>query len=161
MKQLSMLAKPSPEFGGTINFKKRCTRRILSTKKPIHLVLKASRPVLFQNRKVIHKILKRQSKLAGVTLYKVSIQRDHIHHAIRITNRQAYCKFIRAVTGLLSRKFGRKLWKFRPYTRIAEWKRAFNNLLKYIEQNELEVFGVIAYQARKSKKPGVGSSNIG
>ena len=82
-------------------------------------------------------------------IFSLSIQEDHIHHAICFQNRRDYNRFVRAVTGLLSRKFGRGLWRYRPYTRVTEWGRDSKNLMAYIHQNELEVTGVIPYQPRK------------
>lgn len=153
MKQISFIPKARLECGGSLSLGRRHERRTLTSQKPLHLVLKSKKRTLFKHRDFIAKTLKRQAKLAGVRLYKHSVQFDHIHLAIKIPDRQAYKKFIRAVTGLLARKLGQGLWRLRPYTRISEWGRAYKKLLKYIELNELEVWGLVPYQQRKRPRP--------
>ena len=93
-----------------------------------------------------------QARRAGVRIYKFNINFDHIHLLIKLRDRRSYFRFIRAVTGLISRKLGRGLWKLRPFTPVAHWGRAFRTLKKYIQQNELEVNGLIPYQPRKRSR---------
>ena len=152
MKQTSFFPQVSPIFGGASAKKCRHYRRVLTSQKPIHLVLKATKNILFKNRDFIRLTLLRQAKLAGVTLYDYNINFDHIHLQIKIPNRLLYCRFVRALTGLISRKLGRGLWKLRPFTRVSEWGKAFYKLKHYILQNNLEVDGQIPYQSRKITK---------
>ena len=152
MKQIHLLPPPSLFFGGGLEADPKRSQRILSTKLPTHLVLK-SKPTfkLFKNKSIIEEILKKQAKKFGVKIYGLSVQKDHIHLNIRIFSRITYKAFIRAVTGLIARKLGCGIWKFRPFTRIVKWGRPFEILKKYILQNELEIKDIIPYQERRHK----------
>ena len=122
----------------------------MAFRKITHLVLKSTGKIsLYQNRKFITETIENQAMKSGLKLYGLSVQHDHIHHSILCPNKPSYNAFVRAVTGLLARKYGRRMWKYRPYTKTIEWGRQQRNLKRYIEQNELEVRGVIPYQSRK------------
>lgn len=151
MKQVSMFKRQRLEFGGEIGINPRLNHRPLSSQKLIHLVLKSNEPILRKNWAYIEQVIRKQAQNAGIKIYGLSIQPNHVHHAIRIHNRKAYLKFIRAVTGLLARKFGRGIWKYRPYTRVAEWGKGLDHLKNYIHMNELEATGQIPIQPRKYK----------
>ena len=152
MKQLSLLKKEKTEHGGSLTHTKRHTFKPLHSKKIIHLVLKTENRILFKNKKVILEVLKRQEKLSGVKIYKLSVQHNHIHHALVFSDRSQYKRYVRAVTGILARYFGRGVWKYRPYTKVVEWGRQWKSLKAYIEMNELEVHGHIPCQPRISPK---------
>ncbi|HAG91543.1 MAG TPA: hypothetical protein DCL41_06710 [Bdellovibrionales bacterium] len=151
MKQLNLIPPPRLECGGSLQ-NTRKHKRVLCSKRPLHLVLKANRNTLFKNREFIHQTLKTQAKKFGHKLQSRSVQKNHIHVLMQISSRLEYLKFIRALTGLIARKLGRGIWKFRPYTKILSWGREIKNVTGYILQNELEVFGVRAYRPRKSSK---------
>ena len=143
----------SKEHGGSLGHKKRRSFKPLHTKKLIHLVLKSNGEISFyKNRNKIIEIIFRQAELSGLKIYGLSVQHDHIHHSILSSNRDQYKRFIRSVTGILARRFGRGMWKYRPYTKIIEWGRQAENLKRYIEMNELEVTGEIPYQPRSGRK---------
>ncbi|MEQ1666780.1 MAG: hypothetical protein ABL927_15570 [Bdellovibrionales bacterium] len=42
-----------------------------------------------------------------------------------------------------------KFWDQRPFTRIVEWGRDFNNSCKYLRQNTLEAIGFLEYKTRR------------
>lgn len=145
MKQLSLIDKPSLQFGGS--FDRRHRTRTLCSRKPIHLTLKSQKRFsLFKNREKVRKIIFKQAKKFGIKIYSWSIQKDHIHLAIQILNRDSYKKWIRATTGLIARLLGKGIWKFRPFTRVLSGSgRELKNLLNYIFRNELEVFKIWKY----------------
>ena len=119
----------------------------MSFKKLTHLVLKSNGKIsLYRNRDFVLKTIQQQAQKSGVRIYGLSIQHDHIHHSILCSNKAQYNAFVRSVTGLLARKFGRGLWKYRPYTKIIEWGRHAQNLKNYIELNEREVRGETQYR---------------
>ena len=84
MKQLSLIPKTKTDFGGSLKPNQRKTWRPLSTSKSIHLVLKSKKKFLFREREKIQSIIERQADLAGVKIYALSVQNDHIHHAITL-----------------------------------------------------------------------------
>ncbi|MAV91468.1 MAG: hypothetical protein CL676_08595 [Bdellovibrionaceae bacterium] len=151
MKQLHLLPKPNLESGGSL-LNTRHQKRTLCSKRPLHLVLKSNKNTLFGNRNFIQKTLKKQSKTFNHQILSWSVQRNHIHILIRICDRSSYLKFIRAFTGLLARKLGRGLWKFRPFTKVLSWGREIENVSSYIFQNEMEVCGIWDYKPRSRNR---------
>ena len=128
------------EFGGSL-FKKgqRKVARPLSTKRPIHLVLKAkSANQLLRSRITIQKRAEKLAQKFGIKLYAVAVQADHIHVALRISNRRMYSAWIRSLTGTLSRAIKGLNWKLRPYTRISRWGKEFRRLAEYLDFNDQE-----------------------
>ncbi|MGZ3649527.1 MAG: hypothetical protein ACXWSC_00220 [Bdellovibrionota bacterium] len=53
---------------------------------------------------------------------------EHLHFVARLPSRALYVKFIRALSGLLARKLGAKLWALPPFSRVATWGRDFLEL---------------------------------
>tara|TARA_Y100001935_G_C17206022_1_gene457596 strand:- start:196 stop:726 length:531 start_codon:yes stop_codon:yes gene_type:complete len=152
MKQLQLLPKPKMECGGSLN-NTRKQQRTLSSKKPLHLVLKANKNTLFKNRDFIQRTMDRQANRFGHRVFTWSVQRNHIHILLRISKRENYNKFIRAFTGLMARKLGRGLWKLRPFTKILSWGRESWNVNNYIFRNEMEVFQIWKYKPRRKCSP--------
>ncbi len=150
MKQLNLLEKPSLQFGGS--FDQRHRTRTLCSRRPVHLTLKSQKRFsLFRSREEIRKIIFKQAKKFGIKIYSWSIQKDHIHLAIQVLNRDAYKKWIRAVTGLIARLLGKGIWKFRPFTRVLSgFGKELRNLNNYIFRNELEVFKIWSYDRDRS-----------
>lgn len=130
---------------------KRKTIRPLSSCKPLHLVLKAKKNVnLFKNGSLIKSNVNKYAQLFGIKIYSMTVQKDHIHLCIRIHDRNLYKSFIRSLTGVLAKHFGKGLWKLLPFTRIGQWGKGFKILKSYLLQNELEVNGIVPYQKRKN-----------
>lgn len=82
--------------------------RPLSSKEAIHFVLRShwamGRDSFLQNRnrQFIDCTIKRFAKKFGVRIYRQSINSNHIHLLLRITNRVLYCAFIKAVSGKIA-----------------------------------------------------------
>ncbi|MBY0385930.1 transposase [bacterium] len=153
MQQLTLIKKPKIEHGGSLLKGRRKTERVLNSRKPMHLVLKTkSSFLLFKQKNKLQTILKKQAKIFGVKIYSESIQSDHWHICLKITNRRLYRGFIRALTGIIARLLGKGLWRLRPYTRIVEWGRDLLNVLDYLLLNQCEVRGIVPYAIRKQRK---------
>ena len=153
MKQLSFIKKPVTEFGGSLLKGKRKSERVLNSRKPMHLVLKTKSAFsLFKQKKKLQSVLRKQAKIFGVKIYSESIQSDHWHLCLKITNRRLYRGFIRSLTGIIARSFGKGLWRLRPYTRIVDWGKDFLNVKDYLLLNYCEVNGIVPYAIRKEQK---------
>lgn len=154
MKQLSLIKKPKTEFGGTLIVKgSRKTARVLDSRKPMHLVLKSKKSiVLFKHQKKLRVVLQKQAKTFGIKIYSETVQSDHWHLFIKITNRRLYRGFIRSVTGILARMLGKGIWDFAPYSRIVNWGTDFSNVKDYLLLNYCEVNGIVPYALRKKYK---------
>ncbi len=150
MKQLTLISKPDLACGGELN-NTRQEKRVLSSRRPIHLVLKTrSSASLFKSRLVIKSLTSKYAKTFGIKVHASSVQRDHVHFVIKMASRRAYIGFIRTLTGQIARRFGRGLFELRPYTRIGTWGREFRSLLDYLFRNDLEVFNIWRYQRSRA-----------
>jgi REP element-mobilizing transposase RayT len=142
----SFLKNYRKEFGGSLNVGKRKSRRPLSTKKPMHLILKSSRKKVFHPaNKDLNEILRSDAKKFGIQIYDLAINWTHIHLLIKIPSREAYLRFIRSATSRFVTYFSQKagwsmrgLFDLRPFTKILEWGKQFQNVIKYHVKNRLQ-----------------------
>lgn len=148
-RQSSFFTKQNLFHGGQLGAGRRKTARILYSRRALHLVLKSKRSNLRANNKLITEATQKYAGRFGIKVYNCSVQRDHIHYVLRIHDREAYKKFIRALTSLLARYLGRGLWKHIPFTRIVSWGRGFEKVRSYVSMNEREVLGIQPYRKRK------------
>jgi putative transposase len=95
-------------FGGALLKGKRKSLRPLSTKDPIHVVMRSTwakkeysflKPV---HTKAIHKILGAMGKRFQVKIYQTAVQGNHIHLVIKIPHRIQYKAFIKAISGKIA-----------------------------------------------------------
>ncbi len=144
-------------FGGSVLTSNPKTKRTLSTKSAIHLVLKskmATGPnsmLQKQNAKKIEYLIRYQAKLFGIKIYHLVNVGNHLHIVILITKRHLYPKFIRAITGLIARHVMKRqrgpenaamtpkkkiqFWIARPFTRIIAWGKDYDYVEKYMKKN--------------------------
>lgn len=91
------------ESGGSLALGVRRKRRILSTKTPIHLVLRSDfayrHRSLLRHRPLINRILKKNAKRYKVNIYEKAIVSNHIHILIRGNSRNDLQNFFRVVAG--------------------------------------------------------------
>ena len=145
------------EFGGDLPMGKRKERRPLSTKEPIHLIIKSSgRSIFNPTDKGAMRIIQTHAKRFNIRLYDMALNWSHVHMALMLKSREDYNRFIRAVTSALANYFRKKnpnlksILDLRPYTKILSWGRQFKNVLNYIIDNQLEAMGMI--YKKKGKK---------
>jgi len=164
MKQLYLLNQSQLKFyGGTLLKGRRKSKRPLSKKHPLHLVVRSEkakgRASFFYFKKDIEYFIKKHGRRFGVKIYQVAIQSNHLHLVLRIHNRKLYGKFISAVTGAIAHrvcrgagleKQNRSFWQARPFTRILNWGRDYKQTLSYLTRNTLEALGFIPYKPRKN-----------
>ena len=153
MKQLTLFKNTKPKaHGGTLNPSKRKQQRPLATQKPIHLVLKCHKEMsLFKEFETVKYYINRYTWKFHIQVYHLSIQQDHIHLLIKIEDRNSYNKFIKSLTGMLARLYGKGLWKLSPFTRVVSWGRDYKSVKRYVDLNEDEIWGVKPYQVRHQK----------
>ena len=161
--------------GGILRQQRRGRKqRPLSSREPLHLVFKARRYVIkessFRGRRsymLCHAIIRKYSVKFFVKIEQVSIQGDHIHLLVRCSRRTHYQSFFRVVAGQIAQSFQkhgllksvtdtpnkpathRKLWMYRPFTRVVRSFRALKILRDYIQLNEQEALGLINYNVRR------------
>ena len=153
------------EFGGSLLLGKRKTRRPLSTKKPLHLILKANQKGLFNpGNRLLENLIRSQSAKFNIQVFDFALNWSHIHLLIRIRDRADYIKFIRSLTSILASKIRQskpdltKIFTLRPFTRVIEWGKDFKRVLSYQILNQLESLGFIkrekkSVRLKKSTRP--------
>lgn len=149
MKQYSLFKTENTNVhGGDLAIGKRKRRRPLSTRKPIHVVLKA-KIRLYPHRQFLAAQTNRYGEKFGVRIYDIAIGPDHIHLALVIHHRDAYKAFVRSLTAKVARIFGKGIWTLLPFTRVAAWGKAYEELKKYFQKNRDEAAGLRAYEPRR------------
>jgi len=147
------------EFGGSLLQGKRKSARPLSTKKPIHLILKCSGKSVFNpSHRKLENLIRHQANKYGIKIYEVALNWSHVHLLIKLPSRDAYVAFIRTITSLIVSYLSKTknnlketkhinlkgLFDLRPYTKILSWGKQFKTVVEYVELNTLEALGLIA-----------------
>jgi putative transposase len=107
-KQLSFIRPQAKFFGGALLQSKRKSQRPLTAKDSIHFVLRSEWAkgrnsfLVAKNRTVIGRILDHFAKKFGVRIYQKSINSNHIHLLLKITNRTLYRAFIKSISGQIA-----------------------------------------------------------
>jgi REP element-mobilizing transposase RayT len=165
VKQTVLLKNQKSAYGGELlkTRKGRAHGRPLDTKNTMHLVLRSSKArgewsFRYKNNSLkIKDIVSKFSDKYGVKVLSLANVGNHLHFQIKLTNRQTYKPFIRAITSAIAMAITHasrwnpsqgKFWDYRPFTRVIQSFKAFLNLRNYIQINQLEGFGVRRDQAR-------------
>ena len=152
-------------FGGAL-LKKAKNRhaRPLSTKLPIHLVLRSSQArgdwsfYRARNRKIINSGVSRLALKYGVRIEQFANAGNHLHLLLRVKNRFAFQSFLRALSGLIALQISganklkglkKKFWDSRPFTRLVEGYRGYQIAKDYVLLNQLESWGIVPYLKRR------------
>lgn len=145
-------------FGGLLLKGNAKVARPLSTKEPLHLVLKSafavgSRSMLqMYNAKKIDKIIRSQAKSCRIRIYHFVNVGNHLHLVIKLDDRKLFAQFIRSISGLIARHVLKKergpqnadnsfrkkrstFWVARPFTRLISWGNDYKFVTRYIEKN--------------------------
>lgn len=108
----------------------------------MHFVLKARESLLYANRLLLESELRRLSSKFGLRVYSIAVNFDHVHFTAVLPGRREYVGFIRALTGILARKFGKGVWRVLPYSRALTWGRDFRATQAYLQKNREEAAGI-------------------
>ncbi len=152
-------------FGGSLTTKRaHRTARPLSTKYPIHVILRSSQAQGVKsfwhkgNKEFIKQALKKYSKRWSIEVLSCANVGNHIHLLIKLSHRYSYEKFIKSLTGAISLRLtkwnknrgerGEKFWDFKPYTRLIIGFFAKLRMQDYMDINQLEGPEVKRLEAR-------------
>ncbi len=137
-------------FGGDLLKKSHAkVKRPYSPKMSMHVVLKARRSCLQHYDQRVESIIKRQACKHCIKIYDLVNVGNHIHMVIQTHRKELLSNFLRAVTGLISRKLQAvKLWMQRPFSRIVRWGRAFTTIKNYMTINKYQAQGYSRREAR-------------
>ena len=142
---------------------RRKSQRPLSTKNPIHLIIKADHSALFSpSNQRLEKLIHQVAYKFHIQIQKMAINWSHIHFVVKLKDRKDYVGFIRALTSLISqrvRKFKpdiKQIFTLRPFTRILHYGRDLTNVFSYVEKNQMEAAGLSSRKKSKKKAAGEG-----
>ena len=137
-------------FGGETLIGKRKTARPLSDKKTIHLILKSNSVKVFTpTNKSLKRLIYNLAEKYSIKIYELALNHNHIHFVLRLKNKELYKFFIRELTSKMALAIRKKLphvktiLSLRPYSRILEWGKDFENVVDYIILNIEESMGWI------------------
>ena len=134
------------------------TKRPLSSKLPIHVVLrmtKASDDYSMRHPRSFGRVsacVQKTAKKHGIRIYEYANVGNHMHLLLKLRSVPGWKAFIRELTGRISqivqnRKPQQKhfqFWAQRPFTRIIKgWRRAYRVAKDYVLLNQLEGEGLI------------------
>jgi REP element-mobilizing transposase RayT len=162
MKQLAFgkfNMKPQAPFGGALLKNSNAkSKRPLSFKKSIHLVMRSSQArgkwsfLRGENFNIVNRIVYKSANRFGVKVQEYANVGNHIHILLRVKNRYAFQHFIRVVTGNIamtisgSKKgegLAKKFWDSKPFTRVVEGFRGYTIAKDYVAKNTLEGLGIL------------------
>ena len=146
------------EFGGTLLEGKRKTRRPISTKHPLHVILKSLvRGVFKPHNTSLDHLIRSQAKKFNIDIYDLALNWNHIHMVLRVYNRKNYVRFIRSLTSILAEKIRavrpdlEEIFTLRPFSRVVSWGRDFKYVLAYQVLNQLEAWGLVKREMKVKK----------
>ena len=99
--QKKLFPLPPNIHGADFNEGRRKRLRPLSTKVPIHLILKAERDFDDKAAFVLAKALDLAQRF-GLLVLDQAINHDHLHLVLKVPHRSRYNAFIRSLTGVLA-----------------------------------------------------------
>lgn len=175
----SKVTKSKNAHGGSLAIKKRRAKRPLNIKQSHHITMKSHHAVgsrsLFKHKKMILRIIKKNSLRFQIKIYEYAIQGNHIHLLVKAKSREGLQNFFRVIAGHVAQRIlkdfplkmvcsnttggapettsgceknQRKFWSYLLYSRIVSWGKDFKNVVSYIQKNTLELLQVIAYEPR-------------
>jgi REP element-mobilizing transposase RayT len=167
--------KPGKEHGGELSLGRRHRRRPLSTKHPIHLVMRSDfaygARCLPRHRPMIEKVLAKAARRFCISIYEKAIVTNHIHLLVKGKRRIDLQNFFRVIAGHIAQQIleyfpildhhrpgsiqrskENKFWQTRIYSRLISWGREFKAVRKYVILNFLEAMGLIKYKNRRSPR---------
>jgi REP element-mobilizing transposase RayT len=154
-RQLSLLPAISKEHGHQLRKGKRKIARPIVTKRPMHMVLRASKArgawsmLKGHNKGKIYALVLDCAEKHGLKIYDYENVGNHIHLLVRARTRKGLQNFLRVitqkimfqVTGARKGSPQGKFWDALAYSRVVEWGRELQRLRHYLWKNTVEVLG--------------------
>jgi REP element-mobilizing transposase RayT len=146
---------PNPTaHGGGKKQGRRKTARPISTKTPMHLVLRSSRArgewSLLRKQSEVESELHKTAKKFRIRVYKLANVGNHLHLLVQARRREDFQNFLRVFTqGVVflvtrARKGNPigKFWDKLAFSRVVDWGTDWRGMLTYLEKNILEGRGM-------------------
>jgi REP element-mobilizing transposase RayT len=156
----SFLKNYKKEFGGSLLLGKRKSQRPLSSKHPLHLVLRFELSGIFNpGHRSLERLIRQVATQFQIHIYDLALNWSHLHCVIRIKDRKSYNGFIRVLSSRLSTRVRsqktdaqQKIFTLRPFTCVLSWGRDFQQALSYQILNQLEAYGLLC-RKKTAKNP--------
>ena len=148
--------------GGSLSRGKRKKRRPVSTKKAMHIVMRAesAKKELSlrhpRNLLIVEHSIRSFAKRFHIRIYRFSINSNHIHIMQRAKSRELFQNYLRALAGTIARKVKRikgKFWDNLAFSRVVEWEHEFKVAMNYVLKNQLEAIGKIPHVRSQGRGP--------
>jgi REP element-mobilizing transposase RayT len=165
IRQLSLFPLDArAEHGGSVRRGRRKIARPISTRHPLHVVLRSTRArgawSLRRADARLREAMRAHARRTSVRVYEYANSGNHLHLLVRARHRADFQAFLRSFAGIAARlvtgaRRGRpvgRFWDTLAYSRVLTWGRQFTRVREYIVQNELETLGVISYQPRSRRR---------
>jgi hypothetical protein len=158
--------------GGSESRGKRKTRRPLTTKHSLHVVLKSQRAkgrrALIWHARYINTRIQTAARRFGVRVYGKAIHFNHIHLQVRGTAIIGLQNFFRVVAGHVAQEIlrevplnenevksiastQRRFWEDLLFSRLVSWGREYKRVQDYIAKNIREVEEALGATPAKGK----------
>lgn len=139
--------------GGDIGANKRKLDRPLSSRRPIHVVLRSEQAkgtwsfLGFKNRIEVERIINRQARKFGVKLQDFANVGNHLHLKVKANSRSGFQSFLRSITCLIARKITgarrgiklkKRFWDGLAFSRVLKSYREEIHLRGYFIGNRQE-----------------------
>jgi REP element-mobilizing transposase RayT len=154
--QLSIFDRPvrielaRTQHGGDVRRGKRKLERPVSTRRPMHLVLKSRRAEgpwsLRHHDRTVREVLRRMARRFEVRIYDFANVGSHLHLVLRARKREGFQSFLRSFAGIVARRItGAE--RARPsghffdglaWSRVVNWGRDYWGLRHYVFRNQIE-----------------------
>lgn len=136
-KTLFKLSEYSSEFGGSLNLSTRKSRRPLSPKNALKVVLRGEiqkSGSLLKHRNIIDQAFIKFAKRFDIRIYEKAIVSNHIHFVALFGSRDRYKKFIRALTGAIASK-NKIILRLSARSNISRARKSHPTLLRASSHN--------------------------
>ncbi len=130
-------------------------KRPFSRKLPLHIVLKSSKAIgsrsMLRHSSAVAQVIATQAERHSIKIFSVSNAGNHIHLLVQAPAREQLQAFLRGISARISQllmgkdkekareKFNECFWDARPFSKIVNWGRAFQNVSRYLSLNSTEV----------------------
>jgi len=160
------------QFGGDLQKGKRKTKRVLVSRRYVHVVMRSpmakGRFSLLKRSKWVEATVREQAKKQHIKVFDFANMGNHLHILIKIMPRgratnEAFAGFTRALAGLIARKIldaqrgapvleqGQAFWPSRPYTRVlSNTREDYRSTRAYFTLN---LFEAIGFERKKTYLP--------
>jgi len=138
------------QHGGDVRRGQRKLERPVSTRRPMHLVLKSHRAAgpwsLRRHDRFVREVLRRMARRFQIRIYDYANVGSHLHLVLRSRRREGFQGFLRSFAGIVARRVmgaerGRPSGRFfdgLAWTRVMSWGRDYWGVRHYVFRNQIE-----------------------